>query len=170
MEGTYVDFHIFNDARLRIRQRRAGLSESKTFREVCSGTGDSPERDRRREPNTPVNVADLVIPPQSREPCIRRQATLWIVIDLYITPFYLVETVKNFGIEGAEEFLLDPKNGVTKVKEELAIHKISLEYRITFLQVLCLYFVLFGQINGKVKLGGAQPPETFKSAFEAVSA
>ncbi|KAF2579492.1 hypothetical protein F2Q70_00008342, partial [Brassica cretica] len=92
--------------------------------------------------------------------------------------FYLVETVKNFGIEGAEEFLLDPKNGVTKVsclnhvivKEELAIHKISLEYHITFLQVLCLYFVLFGQINGKVKLGGAQPPETFKSAFEAASA
>ncbi|CAF1696084.1 BnaCnng23490D [Brassica napus] len=38
------------------------------------------------------------------------------------------------------------------------------------LQALCLYFVLFGQINGKVKLGGAQPPETFKSAFEAASA
>ncbi|KAF3506905.1 hypothetical protein F2Q69_00001642 [Brassica cretica] len=92
-------------------------------------------------------------------------------MNLFKNCFLFTSRTESLSVtEGAEEFLLDPKNGVTKVKEELAIHKISLEYRITFLQVLCLYFVLFGQINGKVKLGGAQPPETFKSAFEAASA
>ncbi|VVB09203.1 unnamed protein product [Arabis nemorensis] len=71
---------------------------------------------------------------------------------------FLVETAKKLGIEGAEEFLTDPNNGVTEVQEEMEKYSRNITG------------VPHYTINGKVKLSGAQPPETFQSAFKAVSA
>ncbi|CAD5333430.1 unnamed protein product [Arabidopsis thaliana] len=71
---------------------------------------------------------------------------------------FLVETANKVGIEGAEEFLSDPNNGVTEVKEELAKYSKNITGVPNY------------TINGKVKLSGAQPPETFQSAFKAASA
>ncbi|CAN8275929.1 unnamed protein product [Cochlearia groenlandica] len=71
---------------------------------------------------------------------------------------FLVETAKKLGVEGAEEYLLDPNNGAAKVREEMEKYSRN----ITGVP----YYI----INGKVKLSGAQPPESFKSAFEAALA
>jgi len=69
---------------------------------------------------------------------------------------FLVETAKKLGIEGAEEFLSEPNNGVTEVQEELEKYSRNITG------------VPHYTINGKVKLSGAQPPETFQKAFEAL--
>uniref|UniRef100_M4EI08 DSBA-like thioredoxin domain-containing protein n=1 Tax=Brassica campestris TaxID=3711 RepID=M4EI08_BRACM len=70
---------------------------------------------------------------------------------------FLAETAKKLGIDGAEVFLSDPSNGTTEVKEELEKYSQNITG------------VPYYTINGKVKLSGAQPPETFQSAFEAAS-
>ncbi|CAN6929402.1 hypothetical protein Bca4012_099231 [Brassica carinata] len=70
---------------------------------------------------------------------------------------FLAETAKKLGIDGAEVFLSDPSNGTTEVKEELEMYSQNITG------------VPHYTINGKVKLSGAQPPETFQSAFEAAS-
>uniref|UniRef100_A0A1J3FIJ5 Uncharacterized protein YwbO n=1 Tax=Noccaea caerulescens TaxID=107243 RepID=A0A1J3FIJ5_NOCCA len=71
---------------------------------------------------------------------------------------FLVETAKKLGIEGAEGFLSEPNNGVAEVQEDLEKYSRNITG------------VPHYTINGKVKLSGAQPPETFQKAFEAVSA
>ncbi|XP_018442955.1 uncharacterized protein LOC108814824 [Raphanus sativus] len=70
---------------------------------------------------------------------------------------FLAETAKKLGIDGAEVFLSEPNNGTTEVKEELEKYSQNITG------------VPHYTINGKVKLSGAQPPETFQSAFEAAS-
>ncbi|KAL4652777.1 hypothetical protein ACB098_01G226600 [Castanea mollissima] len=69
---------------------------------------------------------------------------------------FLLESAKEVGIEGAEEFLRDPNNGLKEVNEELEKYSAS----ITGVP----YFV----INGSQKLSGAQPPEVFLRAFQVV--
>ncbi|ESQ47135.1 hypothetical protein EUTSA_v10027927mg [Eutrema salsugineum] len=71
---------------------------------------------------------------------------------------FLVETARNLGIEGAEEFISEPNNGVTEVEEEMKKYSRNITGVPHYI------------INGKVKLSGAQPPETFQSAFETASA
>ncbi|XP_062106441.1 uncharacterized protein LOC133817839 [Humulus lupulus] len=71
---------------------------------------------------------------------------------------FLVQCADKAGVEGAVEFLQDPKNGVNEVKEELKMYSTNISG------------VPFFLINkGKQKLSGAQPPEGFLRAFEIAS-
>ncbi|XXG47430.1 hypothetical protein AAC387_Pa02g2079 [Persea americana] len=69
----------------------------------------------------------------------------------------LVEAASKIGVEGAAEFLEDPNNGVKEVNEELEKYSAAIRG--------VPYYV----INGKHKLNGAQQPEVFLGAFQAVA-
>ncbi|PIA43334.1 hypothetical protein AQUCO_01900005v1 [Aquilegia coerulea] len=67
---------------------------------------------------------------------------------------FLLEAAKKVGIEGAEEFLNDPKNGLQEVYADLEKYSGSISG------------VPFYVINGKRKLSGSQQPEVFVRAFQ----
>ncbi|XP_058070546.1 uncharacterized protein LOC131219432 isoform X2 [Magnolia sinica] len=69
----------------------------------------------------------------------------------------LVEAATKVGVEGAAEFLEDPNNGVKEVEDELEKHSAVISG------------VPFFVINGKHKLNGAQSPEVFVGAFQAIA-
>ncbi|XP_031489771.1 uncharacterized protein LOC116257298 isoform X2 [Nymphaea colorata] len=69
----------------------------------------------------------------------------------------LLEAANKVGITGAEELLNDPNKGLAEVEEE--VRKNS-----TFVRGVPHF-----TINGKHKLSGAQPPEVFLNAFQAVA-
>ncbi|WVZ07465.1 hypothetical protein V8G54_020811 [Vigna mungo] len=71
---------------------------------------------------------------------------------------FLLESAAKVGIEGAEEFLKDPNNGLKEVEEEL--HTISRN----------ISGVPYYVINGKHKLSGGQIPEVFLKAFQVATA
>lgn len=68
---------------------------------------------------------------------------------------FLVQSAEKVGVEGAEEFLADPNNGVKEVNEEMKKYSSHING--------VPHFV----INGKYEFRGAQPPEVFVRAFEA---
>ncbi|PNY03926.1 DSBA-like thioredoxin domain containing protein [Trifolium pratense] len=70
---------------------------------------------------------------------------------------FLVEAATKVGIEGAEEFLKNPNNGLKEVEDELNAHSGN----ITGVP----YYV----INGNQKLSGAQSREGFLRAFQAAT-
>lgn len=70
---------------------------------------------------------------------------------------FLLEAAAKVGIEGAEEFLKNPNNGLKEVEEELKTYSRN----ITGVP----YYV----INGSQKLSGGQPPEVFLRAFQAAT-
>nr|GMD51848.1 DSBA oxidoreductase family protein isoform 2 [Ipomoea batatas] len=67
---------------------------------------------------------------------------------------FLKEAARKVGVEGAEEFLEDPNNGLKEVNEELQQYSSNISG------------VPHYVINGKYKLSGGQPPETFLQAFQ----
>ncbi|KAK1273074.1 hypothetical protein QJS04_geneDACA023317 [Acorus gramineus] len=69
----------------------------------------------------------------------------------------LLEAANKAAVEGAAEFLEDPKNGLDEVNEELTKHATHVNG--------VPHFV----INGKHQLNGAQAPEVFMRAFQAAS-
>ncbi|KAL1563195.1 hypothetical protein AAHA92_05690 [Salvia divinorum] len=70
---------------------------------------------------------------------------------------FLVESAKKVGVEGAEEFLANPNNGMKEVNEEL--QKFSSH----------INGVPHYVINGKYQLSGGQPPEAFLRAFQSAA-
>ncbi|RDX74933.1 ywbO, partial [Mucuna pruriens] len=70
---------------------------------------------------------------------------------------FLLESAAKVGLEGAEEFLRDPNNGLKEVEEELKTYSGN----ITGVP----YYV----INGNHKLSGGQPPEVFLRAFQLLN-
>nr|AFK33670.1 unknown [Lotus japonicus] len=70
---------------------------------------------------------------------------------------FLLESAAKVGIEGAEEFLTNPNNGLKEVEEELKTYSGN----ITGVP----YYV----INGNHKLSGGQPLEVFLRAFQAAT-
>ncbi|CAL0318753.1 unnamed protein product [Lupinus luteus] len=70
---------------------------------------------------------------------------------------FLLESAAKFGIEGAEEFLKDPNNGLKEVAEEIKTYSSNING------------VPHYVINGNQKLSGGQPPEVFLKAFEAAT-
>ncbi|KAK7273286.1 hypothetical protein RIF29_14335 [Crotalaria pallida] len=70
---------------------------------------------------------------------------------------FLLESADKVGIEGAEEFLKDPNNGLKEVVEELKTYSGNING--------VPYYV----INGNQKLSGGQPPEVFLRAFQVAT-
>ncbi|KAL6994110.1 hypothetical protein U1Q18_012215 [Sarracenia purpurea var. burkii] len=70
---------------------------------------------------------------------------------------FLVECARKVGVEGAAEFLEDPNNGLKEVNEEVEKYSGSITG------------VPHYVINGKLKISGGQPPETFLSAFQTAA-
>ncbi|KAK2413187.1 Thioredoxin superfamily protein [Trifolium repens] len=70
---------------------------------------------------------------------------------------FLLEAAAKVGIEGAEEFLKNPNNGLKEVEDELKAHSGN----ITGVP----YYV----INGNQKLSGAQSPEVFLRTFQVAT-
>lgn len=70
---------------------------------------------------------------------------------------FLLESAAKVGIEGAEEFLKDPNNGLKEVEEELKTYSGNISG--------VPYYV----INGNHKLSGGQPPEVFLRAFQVAT-
>lgn len=70
---------------------------------------------------------------------------------------FLLEAAAKVGIEGAEEFLKNPNNGLKEVEDEIKTYSRN----ITGVP----YYV----INGSQKLSGGQPPEVFLRAFQAAT-
>ncbi|PIA63225.1 hypothetical protein AQUCO_00200919v1 [Aquilegia coerulea] len=67
---------------------------------------------------------------------------------------FLIEAANKVGVEGAEEFLNDPKNGLQEVYADLEKYSGSISG--------VPYYV----INGKRRLSGGQPPEVFLRTFK----
>ncbi|XP_030547904.1 uncharacterized protein YwbO isoform X1 [Rhodamnia argentea] len=70
---------------------------------------------------------------------------------------FLVEAAAKAEVDGATEFLDNPKNGLQEVNEELEQYSSNISG--------VPYYV----INGKYRLSGGQPPEAFLQAFEVVA-
>ncbi|KAL4577317.1 hypothetical protein LXL04_013424 [Taraxacum kok-saghyz] len=70
---------------------------------------------------------------------------------------FLVESARKVGIEGAAEFLDDPKMGLDEVNEELKKYSSNISG------------VPHYVINGKHQLSGGQPAEVFLRAFQVAS-
>ncbi|KAL5176990.1 Receptor-like protein kinase HERK 1 [Glycine soja] len=70
---------------------------------------------------------------------------------------FLLESAAKVGIEGAEEFLKDPNNGLKEVEEELKNNSGNISG--------VPYYV----INGIHKLSGGQAPEVFLRAFQVAT-
>ncbi|XP_004491936.1 uncharacterized protein [Cicer arietinum] len=70
---------------------------------------------------------------------------------------FLVEAAAKVGIEGAEEFLKNPNNGLKEVEDELKTCPGNVSG--------VPYYV----INGNQKFSGAQPPEVFLRAFQVAT-
>ncbi|MED6207218.1 hypothetical protein PIB30_033813 [Stylosanthes scabra] len=70
---------------------------------------------------------------------------------------FLLESAAKVGVEGAEDFLKNPNNGLKEVEEELRTYSSNIGG--------VPYYV----INGNHKLSGAQPPEVFLRAFEVAT-
>ncbi|MED6198541.1 hypothetical protein PIB30_067389 [Stylosanthes scabra] len=70
---------------------------------------------------------------------------------------FLLECAAKVGVEGAEDFLKNPNNGLKEVEDELRTYSSNIGG--------VPYYV----INGNHKLSGAQPPEVFLRAFEVAT-
>ncbi|XP_076893195.1 uncharacterized protein LOC143545144 [Bidens hawaiensis] len=70
---------------------------------------------------------------------------------------FLVESASKVGIEGADEFLQDPNNGLEEINEELGKYSANISG------------VPHYVINGKHKLSGGQPEEAFLKAFQVAA-
>ncbi|XP_039140112.1 uncharacterized protein YwbO [Dioscorea cayenensis subsp. rotundata] len=66
----------------------------------------------------------------------------------------LLDAAAKVGVEGAAELLGDPNNGLEEVNQEVEKYSANISG--------VPHFV----INGKYKLSGGQPPETFLKAFQ----
>ncbi|KAI5432337.1 uncharacterized protein LOC127128698 [Lathyrus oleraceus] len=67
---------------------------------------------------------------------------------------FLLEAAAKVGIEGAEEFLKNPNNGLKEVEDELKTHSRNISS------------VPHYVINGTLTINGAQPSEAFLKAFQ----
>ncbi|XVF20865.1 hypothetical protein REPUB_Repub12eG0040000 [Reevesia pubescens] len=70
---------------------------------------------------------------------------------------FLLECARRVGVEGAAEFLENPNNGVKEVNEDLEKYSANISGVPNY------------TINGKQKLSGGQPSETFIRAFQAAA-
>ncbi|XP_057768583.1 uncharacterized protein LOC130988687 [Salvia miltiorrhiza] len=70
---------------------------------------------------------------------------------------FLVESANKAGVEGAEEFLANPSNGLKEINEELKKYQSNING------------VPHYVINGKQQLSGGQPPEVFLRAFQTAA-
>lgn len=69
----------------------------------------------------------------------------------------LLEAASKAGVVGAEEWLNDPSSGVNEIQQDLHKYAKGVTGVPNFM------------INGRQKLSGAQPPESFLKVFEAAS-